>query len=198
MNRPTDFILVGMSAHLTNREFVKSKLDTYLQSFSSEGVIILNDVKGVVRDLLGDRILDSLPCVLPYTEKRLLVRNCKVAVFFWDGTDLEDFIFLSLLTGKRAKVVPVSVTRVVNKERTDQFDVYIGRGTPWGNPFAIGENGLDRVGAVDAYREYFRARFIDNPKGNAEIRTLAGKVLGCHCKPLACHGDVIASYLNSL
>ncbi|CAN2967066.1 hypothetical protein METHPM2_110013 [Pseudomonas sp. PM2] len=24
-----------------------------------------------------------------------------------------------------------------------------------------------------------------------------GKVIACHCKPAACHGDVIAAYLNS-
>lgn len=30
----------------------------------------------------------------------------------------------------------------------------------------------------------------------ADALQLRGKVLGCHCKPLACHGDILADYLN--
>jgi hypothetical protein len=30
------------------------------------------------------------------------------------------------------------------------------------------------------------------------IHELKGKTLGCFCKPEACHGDVIAEYLNNL
>ncbi|TBV87515.1 DUF4326 domain-containing protein, partial [Citrobacter freundii] len=25
-----------------------------------------------------------------------------------------------------------------------------------------------------------------------------GKILGCHCKPYPCHGDVLARFLNEL
>ncbi|ASF45912.1 DUF4326 domain-containing protein [Methylovulum psychrotolerans] len=35
-------------------------------------------------------------------------------------------------------------------------------------------------------------------KNERELLQLRGKVLGCHCKPAACHGDVLANYLNSL
>ncbi|WP_123009399.1 DUF4326 domain-containing protein, partial [Escherichia coli] len=28
--------------------------------------------------------------------------------------------------------------------------------------------------------------------------SLKGKVIACHCKPYACHGDIIADYINSL
>ncbi|MEP0357399.1 DUF4326 domain-containing protein [Paraglaciecola sp.] len=31
----------------------------------------------------------------------------------------------------------------------------------------------------------------------AEVYKLAGKRLGCFCKPSACHGDVLADFLNS-
>ncbi len=31
-----------------------------------------------------------------------------------------------------------------------------------------------------------------------DVLALKGKTLGCHCKPAACHGDVIAEYLNVL
>jgi hypothetical protein len=30
-----------------------------------------------------------------------------------------------------------------------------------------------------------------------DVLQLAGKRLGCHCKPLACHGDILADYVNA-
>jgi hypothetical protein len=31
----------------------------------------------------------------------------------------------------------------------------------------------------------------------SRVHELAGKRLGCFCKPALCHGDVLADYLNS-
>lgn len=82
-------------------------------------------------------------------------------------------------------------TTVVNKF-AEPFDVYIGRGSPWGNPFAMG-HPLNRNMVIDMFREYF----FNKPDLMARARKeLKGKVLGCFCKPKACHGDVIAEYLN--
>lgn len=33
---------------------------------------------------------------------------------------------------------------------------------------------------------------------NEKLQALRGHTLGCHCKPYACHGDVLAEYLNKL
>jgi len=30
-----------------------------------------------------------------------------------------------------------------------------------------------------------------------QLDNLQGKVLGCHCKPLACHGDILAELANN-
>ena len=35
-------------------------------------------------------------------------------------------------------------------------------------------------------------------KNKKEAYKLAGKRLGCFCKPQSCHGDVLADFLNSL
>ena len=35
------------------------------------------------------------------------------------------------------------------------------------------------------------------PEYRRRIEGLRGKTLMCFCKPLACHGDVIAEYLNA-
>ena len=44
------------------------------------------------------------------------------------------------------------------------------------------------------------AMILDRIENDAEFRTAAeelrGKILGCHCKPKPCHGDVIAAWCN--
>lgn len=92
-----------------------------------------------------------------------------------------------------------SGTRVVNRRR-ERFDVYIGRPGPWGNPFSHKEGTLaqfrvaNREEAIAKFREWF----LSQPELVARARReLRGKVLGCWCKPAACHGDVIAEVVNT-
>ncbi|MRR49661.1 MAG: DUF4326 domain-containing protein [Rhodocyclaceae bacterium] len=89
------------------------------------------------------------------------------------------------------------MTTVVNKDAEHEFDLYIGRGGPWGNPFPI-KPGTDetRDVVIEKYREYFEAEIVTSPDKHAQLMAIQGYRLGCHCKPSACHGDVIADYLN--
>lgn len=96
------------------------------------------------------------------------------------------------------RVVSLRLATVVNRDRGAPFDVYIGRGTLWGNPYPIGPAG-DRTEVLRKYQYDFDRRFLrffDQEKANLD--NIRGKVLGCHCKPLACHGDILARYVNSL
>ena len=74
--------------------------------------------------------------------------------------------------------------------------ILIDRTTVFGNPFLIGRDG-DREQVLAKYKEYFYRRLTD-PVFRSKVLELKGKVLGCWCKPLACHGDIIAEYLNTL
>ena len=85
------------------------------------------------------------------------------------------------------------MTTVVNK-KIDKYDVYIGRGTFYSNPFRISVDG-SREDVITRYREYFQEQ-IKIPEFKFMIDKLKDKVLGCWCKPLSCHGDVIVEYLN--
>lgn len=76
------------------------------------------------------------------------------------------------------------------------YDVYIGRPSKWGNPFSHKENTLakfktnTREEAVLAFKEY-----ILNGDGKHllnDLHELKGKILGCWCSPLACHGDILS------
>jgi len=76
-------------------------------------------------------------------------------------------------------------TRVVNL-RKEKYDVYIGRGSKWGNPFRIGPDG-DREEVIAKYEKYI----LNDEYLMGCLHELKGKILGCYCKPLACHGDVL-------
>ena len=82
-------------------------------------------------------------------------------------------------------------TRVVNIKH-DDYDVFIGRPSLWGNPFKIGIHG-DRNEVIEKFRELIKSQpyLIEAAK-----EMLKGKTLGCHCKPLPCHGDVWCEILN--
>lgn len=81
---------------------------------------------------------------------------------------------------------------VVHCQQAQHYDVYIGRGSPWGNPFVIGEHGT-RAEVIAKYEESIKSR----PGMLQRIRTeLRGKILGCWCAPKPCHGDVLARIAN--
>jgi hypothetical protein len=92
------------------------------------------------------------------------------------------------------------IDRVVHKSKS-RFDVYIGRGSKWGNPFVIGPDG-NREQVIEKYRQYllynekFGKDIPDNKELLAALPELRGKVLGCWCRPKACHGDVLIELLQ--
>ena len=69
-------------------------------------------------------------------------------------------------------------------------EVYIGRGSKWGNPYKIGVHGT-REDVVKKYDSYARLNFY--PEDLDELR---GKILVCYCKPKSCHGDVLIELLG--
>ena len=86
------------------------------------------------------------------------------------------------------------MTRVVNI-KTDKCDIYIGRPSEFCNPFIIGRNGT-REEVIAQYKDYFYRRIEYDKLFLGRVLALKDKILGCYCKPLACHGDIIAGFLN--
>ena len=70
---------------------------------------------------------------------------------------------------------------------------YIGRGSVLGNYYNA--SALGRKKAISLYRLQLWSQLQSlGPMGKAIIKLASSPkdlVLGCHCKPLACHGDVI-------
>lgn len=81
--------------------------------------------------------------------------------------------------------------KAINRYK-EKEDVYIGRGSKWGNPFVLGKDGT-RDEVCDKYEAYF---WTTNLKDS--LHELKGKKLGCFCKPQRCHGDFIAKLVNEL
>lgn len=120
-------------------------------------------------------------------------------LIFWDGEELTDIIYFAKLFNKPIRIVPVQITKVSNKDSGEAFDVYIGRKTPWGNPFPIEheKDGNKRKEVIEKFKVYFENEIVNKPDKLKHLLTLRGMRLGCHCKPLPCHGDVIAEFINN-
>ena len=90
-------------------------------------------------------------------------------------------------------------TKVVHCKK-ESYDVYIGRGSKWGNPYTHKEGTTatykvaSRDQAVDAYRHYIL--YGDGQHLLKDLHELEGKVLGCWCSPKRCHGDVLAQLIK--
>jgi hypothetical protein len=93
---------------------------------------------------------------------------------------------------------------LVVHNKKDQYDVYIGRPSIFGNPFEIGIHG-SRDEVIDKYKRWLlNGSSFGNQEASKEKRrsilaslsTLRDKVLGCWCSPLACHGDVLVELSN--
>jgi len=98
------------------------------------------------------------------------------------------------------------MTTVVNIRHSTAWDVYIGRGSILGNPYTHLplENTKakfqveTREESIASFRSYAIERIKQDPKFAAAIKACHGRRLGCYCKPLSCHGDVIAELAEKM
>ena len=74
----------------------------------------------------------------------------------------------------------------------------IDRRSIFGNPFKIGGEYVSREEVIDAYKEWFYTYKDIDLSFERAVKDLKGKILGCWCTPLPCHGDVIIKYLEDL
>lgn len=89
------------------------------------------------------------------------------------------------------------IPKVVHCKK-EEFDVYVGRGSKWGNPYSHKEGTIaehvvgSRREAIEKFEEYL----LSNEDLMSSLKELKGKVLGCWCKPKSCHGDILLKYAN--
>jgi hypothetical protein len=102
----------------------------------------------------------------------------------------------------------MAATRVVNLRHNQPYDVYVGRAGHgldgyYGNPYPVGHvcprcGELHETAAttLPCFEKYFLERLSTDAEFRVRVRGLTGKILGCFCLPSACHGTVIADWLN--
>jgi hypothetical protein len=76
--------------------------------------------------------------------------------------------------------------------RVNNFDVYCGRPSKWGNPFEIGKDGT-RQQVIDKYERWL----LQQPELIDQLSELTGKILGCWCAPKRCHCEILAKLANN-
>ena len=130
------------------------------------------------------------------------------AIVFGDAESFTDELNALKELGIPCRLVRIKITRVINIRREERYSgqrstpayEYIGRGSDWGNPYSMFDASDESLSSRD---EVIRKYAYDFDRGllkrkKQDALRLAGKRLGCFCKPDACHGDVIAEYLNSM
>ncbi len=66
----------------------------------------------------------------------------------------------------------------------------------WYNPYKVDKPGKKRDGTRAEVIEKYRNHILNNQELLSALPELKGKMLGCWCKPLACHGDILIELLE--
>lgn len=87
--------------------------------------------------------------------------------------------------------------------KDDEYDIYIGRPSKWGNPFSHKRENIaefqtkSRKESLVKYEEWLTKG--DGKYLMDDLSELKGKKLGCWCKSnQKCHGDILIRLVNNL
>lgn len=101
--------------------------------------------------------------------------------------------------------------KVINKHDPEEITigegVYVGRGTPLGNPYGCNISAeiivSSRKEAINKYRDWINNKIIVKDKAVCNELNKLYKIamtndltLVCSCKPLDCHADIIKKILE--
>ena len=100
--------------------------------------------------------------------------------------------------------------QVINKRFQDfsrnNNQIYIGRGSPWGNPFT--HLPLSRtkaqfqvateVESIIRYEAWLRGRLEKDLTLRQRLLELDGHKLVCYCTPRPCHGDILIKLIEEI
>ena len=175
------------------------KLSNILQNIDIFSIIFPKDNNALIASHFGKKNSVRL-------EKKVdwKISDITHAIVFDDGEVFPNEIERLRARNIKMRVIHIPITRVVNIKIEYEFKnvksnekyEYIGRGSYWGNPYSMYDDGEDREEVIRKFAYDFQYDKFPNKK-KSDLLKLAGKRLGCFCKPQACHGDVLANYLNS-
>lgn len=177
------------------------KLERIISNKVIESVSYFHDDNLLIDDYFADTKANIvMQCIQNDTD----FKDITHAIVFDDGEEFSEEVIQLSNQKIPHRLIKIKITRVINISRETQYKgekstakyEYIGRGSYWGNPYSMFEEGDDREEVIRKYKydfDYEKFPHIDKQ----EVYKLAGKRLGCFCRPAVCHGDVLADYLNS-
>lgn len=172
---------------------ITSRMDEYR-------IVFYSDPNGLIAGYCEARSIQAVQ-----VQKEIYVdADLTHVIIFDDGEEFADERAKFEILNIPLRVVRILITRVINIKKDLQFAgiksnaayEYIGRGSYWGNPYSMFAEGDSRDEVIRKYKyDFDEEKFAKKEK--KEVFKLAGKRLGCFCKPDACHGDVLADFLNA-
>lgn len=73
--------------------------------------------------------------------------------------------------------------------------VYVGRGSPWGNPHTSLDGSCDVIESIRRFECDYNSKSLHKAIGLSPYELL-GCDLGCFCHPKPCHAWVVANDVN--
>ncbi|WP_198158285.1 DUF4326 domain-containing protein [Vibrio sp. HENC-03] len=182
---------------------LKRKLDRITSNMDNVGLFTTIDHNALLAQYAAKTNLS-----LVIDDAQLETLSFTHAVVFDDGEVFEQEVEWITAQGIPYRLINIAITRVINVKKETEFAdqkstpnyEYIGRGSYWGNPHSMFEGMEDsdedpREAVIRMYKyDFDYDKFLNIDK--SKVYELAGKRLGCFCKPQSCHGDVLADFLN--
>jgi len=189
-------VLIMYHPEFASKGKFERKLSRIFSQSGEYQVFYFEDHNNLLHDYFSSKLLVKLDADVLADPFSLGLTH---AVLFDSATKPELTVPYEVLSARiPVRYIKDKITFVSNKDRGEHFDEYCGRGTLWGNPYAIGTDG-DRDEVIRKFKYDFDRDFLrEGAQFKEKLKALRGKTLGCHCKPYACHGDVLAKYLNEL
>ncbi len=157
-------LLVALSEGFARPRHFAAKLDKLIVNLDVTDAVVLQDSRGFAQRYFSERDISTTVVEgLSRAKVKKLVSDCTHVVVFWGGEDLHDVVYSAKLLKKQLRIFAVPITTVRNKKH-EEFDIYIGRGSRWGNPFEIsrGPNGMGREEVIQKFKNYFEEQILPN------------------------------------
>jgi len=175
------------------------KVTRILKNLDNYSVVFPSDSNALI-----EKYFKNIKGVTLFKNQHWESENITHAIIFDDGEVFKNELEILKNNSVITREIKIAITRVINIKKDTAYSnlkstpdyEYIGRGSYWGNPYSMYDEGESRDEVIRKYEYDFRFDKFPN-KDKSKVYELAGKRLGCFCKPAACHGDILADYLNS-
>ncbi|MDN4059557.1 DUF4326 domain-containing protein [Massilia sp. YIM B02769] len=192
-------VLILYPVEFASQSKFNRKIEKILSRIKNFSVVFPHDNKSLIQEFFLSRSDATLIQAADWSSFSITH-----AIVFDDGEVFRKEVELLKDGGIPIREIQIRITRVVNIKKETHFASqrstlsyeYIGRGSYWGNPYSMFTGGESRDEVIRKFKYDFEFDKFPNKK-KTEVYKLAGKRLGCFCKPDACHGDVLAEFLNS-